>query len=239
MQLAFENLRIGYQDPLLETPFTLCLDPSTITLLIGNNGCGKTTLIKTIARLCPPLSGNINYNQQNIRHISDHDYPRYFSFLFTMRPFLMQHTIMDVIALGRSPYMKWNAKLSPADVEIIQHYAEILGIQHLLHQPADKVSDGQLQKALIAKTLVQQSPIIVLDEPLSFLDYSSKKIILQTLKDIASKERKMVVLSTHDIHLSMNYADKVIFMHQRQWIYNTTEDMLMNEVFRNFIDIKN
>lgn len=239
MLLELENLMIGYHYPLLEIPVNLHFQPSEINLLIGNNGCGKTTLIKTIAKLHKPLNGNVKYNHQDIHKISDTDYPKYFSFLFTTKPFLMNHTVFDIIALGRIPYLEWNGKLSTTDIEIIHYYAELLNIQELLNKPADKISDGQLQKTLIGKTLSQQSPVIILDEPLAFLDYSSKKTILQTLRNIAINENKIILLSTHDIHLSINFADKILFIHQKQWLYETTDKIHSSILFNDFIDIKN
>ncbi len=238
MSIFLENLLIGYHYSLLENPFSIHIQTSEMIVLYGNNGCGKTTLLKTIARLCKPLKGDIKYNHQSIFDISRQTFPKYFAFLFTTKPFLMNHTLFDIVALGCSPYLAWNGQLTQANKEIIHYYSKLLGIEDILFQQADTVSDGQLQKALIAKTLVQQTPVIILDEPLSYLDHSSKKIILKVLKNIAKQENKIILLSSHDIHLSQKVADKILLIHQKQWIYDSFEKVSSHQLFNDFFELK-
>ncbi|MCX7728394.1 MAG: ABC transporter ATP-binding protein [Bacteroidia bacterium] len=234
MYLELQNLSIGYSKPLTETSIHAKFNCPQMCALFGNNGIGKTTLIKTLARLVLPLNGEILFNQKNISEISQTEFAKQFAFLFTKRPFLMNHTIQDIIALGRTPYVKWNGKLSDHDLQIIHYYAKILGIQDILAKPADEVSDGQFQKAMIAKTLAQQTPVIILDEPLSFLDYKTKTQILKTLKDIVCTENKIVILSSHDIHLCKEVADSVFLIHQKQWVYKPSEEIFSDTLFSDF-----
>ncbi|MCX7729504.1 MAG: ABC transporter ATP-binding protein [Bacteroidia bacterium] len=234
MYLELKHLSIGYNQPLTETSIHVKFNSPQLCALFGNNGIGKTTLIKTIARLVPPLNGEILFNQKNISEISQNEFAKQFAFLFTKRPFLMNHTIQDIIALGRTPYIKWNGKLSDNDLQIIHYYAEIIGIQDMLDKPADEVSDGQFQKAMIAKTLAQQTSVIILDEPLSFLDYKTKVQVLKTLKDIVCTENKIIILSSHDIHLCKNIADTIFLIHQKKWVYKSSEEIFSDTLFSDF-----
>lgn len=236
MHIELRELSIGFKNPLLHIPLNLTINSPQLCVIYGNNGCGKTTLIKTLARLINPLSGYIFFNQQDVFKISDSIFPSQFAFLFTAHPFLMNHTVQDIIALGRMPYLKWNAKLSDEDQQTIEHYAKLLDIQHLLSRPANQISDGQFQKTLLAKTLVQQTPVIIFDEPLNHLDFPTKKDVLQILKKIAVSENKIILLSSHDIHLCNNYADSILLIHQNEWAFQTTETMLSEKLYQHFLN---
>ncbi|GIV29579.1 MAG: hypothetical protein KatS3mg028_0645 [Bacteroidia bacterium] len=220
MHLELKNLHIGYHQSLLQSPINLHISAPQLCIVFGNNGCGKTTLIKTLARLISPLNGSICLDKQPVFDMSPSMFAKNFSFLFTTHPFLMNHTVEDIIALGRMPYLSWNARLSDKDRQIIERYAELLNIHSLLHKSAHEISDGQFQKALIAKTLAQQTPIIIMDEPLSHLDYGTKTSILRTMQNIVRSENKLIILSSHDIHLCKQYADNILLIHQKQWLFS-------------------
>ncbi len=235
MHLELKNLLIGYHHPLTDNPISISLQAPQLCVLFGNNGTGKTTLIKTIARIQKPLSGEINFNGQDIFRLHHSSLARQFSFLFTTRPFLMNHSIYDIIALGRAPYLNWNGQLSENDKEIIIHYAELLNIRNILTKPAHQVSDGQFQKSLVARVLTQQTPVVILDEPLSYLDYETKKNILYLLKKIAHTENKIILLSSHDIHLCKDIADNIFLIHQKQWIHGKKDKITSESLYHHFL----
>lgn len=238
MSLQLKHLLLGYQKTLLKTPLSAEFHFSELICLFGNNGCGKTTFIKTLARLLKPLDGQIFLYEQNIAHWNEQKFSKHFAFLFTKRPFLMNHTLFDIIALGRVPYLNWKGELTTEDKNIITYYAQCFNLENILKKSAQHVSDGQLQKALIAKTLAQQTPIIVLDEPLSFLDYGTKQYLLANLKNIAHSENKMIILSSHDVHLCLDYADKVILFHQQDWLMDTPSSIIHSSLFKDFLVVE-
>lgn len=237
MALIFNNIGFGYHQSLMKNGLNITISPGNFVLLLGNNGTGKTTLIKTIARLIPPLQGSIAYDSKNIFNISLHEFSKTISFLFTKKPFLMHHTVQDIVALGRMPYLPWHAQLTSHDKKIIYHYSEIMGITEILNMPANEISDGQLQKALIAKLLVQQTPVLILDEPLSYLDFKTKKQILIMLQKIAHHENKTVIVSSHDVQLSLEYADYILLLHNYQWVYQTKSKVFSEELFNQYFNI--
>lgn len=236
MKLHLHNILFGYKEPLITHPLCVTFHSGTFNVLYGNNGCGKTTLIKTIARLLNPLGGKIYFEDVDAFKIDRVSFSCKIAFLFTSRPFLMNHTVYDLIALGRLPYTAWNGKLSSTDIDIILHYANILHLQDILKKSAHSISDGQLQKTLIARTLAQQTAIIVMDEPLSYLDYGSKKDILEILKSIAYEEKKTLILSSHDIHLSQLYADNVLLLHQKKWTFQPAQQIISDTLFQDFLN---
>lgn len=236
MSLQLQNLHFGFQHPLLDAPLNIQFHTSHLYVIFGNNGCGKTSFIKTIARLHQPLSGKILYEKKDILQIDEQPFAQTFAFLLTARPFLMHHTLFDIIALGRIPYAGWNGKLSSYDYEIILHYAQLFQIKTILEKPAHQVSDGQLQKALIAKTLAQQTPILILDEPLSYLDYGTKKYLLNILKTIAHTENKLIVLSSHDVTMSTEFADAILLIHQKKYLFDTVPNIQKHPLFHQFLN---
>ncbi len=230
-----KNLSFGYTKPLLESPINAEFQPSQLIVLYGNNGCGKTTFIKTIARLIKPLSGEIYFNNQDVFKMNNEHFAKTFAFLFTNRPFLMNHTVMDVLALGRLPYLEWNAQLKTKDIDIILYYANFLKIEEWLTLHANQLSDGQLQKVLLAKTLIQQTPVVILDEPLSYLDYGTKKFILSKLSELIKMENKIIIMSSHDVHICSNYANAVLLMHNKKWLYTTADKVSEQKLFSDFL----
>lgn len=234
MYLEFKHLNIGYKHPLTDFPIDIKITAPQLCVLFGNNGCGKTTLIKTIAKLIQPISGKIIFNEKDIFEINNTLFSKQFAFLFISPTFLMNHTVLDIIALGRIPYLEWTGKLTATDKKIIHQYAEILGIEDILLQPAHEISDGQFQKTLIAKILVQQTPVLILDEPLTHLDYGTKIHILNILKNIAQSEKKIILMSSHDIHLCKDMADSIFLIHQKKYLFESSQKILSESIFQNF-----
>lgn len=178
--------------------------------LIGDNGSGKSTLLKTITGTLKPLSGKVLINQQNSADFTAQQLAQQLSIVVTEKLGGFNLTVWDVVAAGRTPYINVLGKLSPHDEAIVQQSLELMQLQDLKHKLIDELSDGQRQKTMIAKSLAQQTPIIVLDEPTAFLDYNSKHHLFKLLKQLAEEQGKLIIISSHDIDMMKLYVTQTL-----------------------------
>lgn len=180
--------------------------------LIGDNGIGKSTLLKTITGNLKPLSGAVciksisigDYNMQALSHL--------ISIVVTDKIGGFNLTVWDVVASGRTPYMNAFGNMSIKDEQIVNESLNLLNLSSLKHKLIDELSDGQRQKVIIAKSLAQQTPIIILDEPTAFLDYNSKHHLFATLKLLAAEQQKLIIVSSHDLDIMKQYVSNTLVM---------------------------
>ncbi|MEZ4799903.1 MAG: ABC transporter ATP-binding protein [Flavobacteriales bacterium] len=176
-----------------------------LTALIGRNGVGKSTLLKTIAGLTPPLSGSVKWNDLALEKLLPSQMATVCSIVFTQRPPVQGLTVYAVLELGRFPHHK-KEKNTEKDQTIIAHFAASMQIEHLLERAIETLSDGEMQKVMIARAFIQETPIILLDEPTAFLDYIAKEEVIALLKENAIIEDKIVLFSSHDMGLIEKFA---------------------------------
>lgn len=215
ISLQINNLNIGYKSnkPLLQD-LTFEFTAGNFIGLIGNNGVGKSTLLKTICGLIKPLNGEIKIDGENSIDINSVDLAKLVSIVLTDKVEGFNLTVFDVVSSGRYPYTGYFGNLSSEDIEITERAISICGIEHIKNKSISEVSDGERQKALIAKALSQQTPIILLDEPTAFLDYNSKKNTIQLLKSLCVNEGKIILLSSHDLEILLKHIDKAILIEE-------------------------
>lgn len=208
------NLEIGYytkeQSVSVYKNLNQLFSLGNLVGLIGNNGVGKSTLLKTITGNLKPLSGNILLNKRNIKNYTVSDLAQIISIVTTEKIGGFNLTVYDVVASGRTPYINVFAKLTNSDEKIITNSLEKMNITHLKEKAIDELSDGQRQKVMIAKSLAQQTPIIVLDEPTAFLDYNSKHHLFSVLKQLCKTENKLIIVSSHDLDLMKQYVNSTL-----------------------------
>jgi len=176
----------------------------------GDNGIGKSSLLKTLSGQLNPLFGDIHINQKNIKQLSSSDIAVLVSIVITDKVSGFNLTVKDVVSSGRIPFLNSFAKLSLNDEMIIEESLKQMNIEQLSHQFMEELSDGQRQKVMIAKSLAQQTPIIILDEPTAFLDYRSKEKLFNDLKILAEQKQKLIIISSHDLELMHQYVHKVL-----------------------------
>jgi iron complex transport system ATP-binding protein len=198
--IRIKQLEIGYSDPLLRVD-ELELSTGKVYALIGPNGKGKTTFLKTINTLIKPLKGEIIIKGQNVAQLDRNSISKLIAFVSPRFEGIEYLTVQNFILLGRTPHLDLFGKAKEKDLQIIDQLMGQLGIQHLGLRMTSEISDGERQMAAIARAVAQETPIITLDEPTAFLDYMNKVKIIQELKDIAVRQNKCVILSTHDIDL--------------------------------------
>lgn len=211
------NLTIGYHtksgalNPVHSDLITE-LFKGEITCLLGPNGCGKSTLIRTLAGFQKPLSGNVFIDEIPVQNYAVGDLAEKIGVVLTGQVFVGHMTVYDMVAFGRSPYTGFLGRLGKNDHDVIRKAIDDTGISNLSNRKFTELSDGERQKVMIAKSLAQETPVILLDEPTAFLDFPSKVEILQLLRDAAWKHQKAVLLSTHDLNLAISFADKIWLM---------------------------
>lgn len=192
------------------------LPPSTVTALIGANGTGKSTLLRTIAGLLPPLSGHVLLNGIPSTDISKHHRARSVAFVMTSKADAPYLTAQTVIETGRIPYTPISGKLSAHDHHCIREAMALTRTEALAHRTMSTLSDGERQRVMIARALAQDTPLLLLDEPTAFLDFSTKIEILNLLGSLAHEQGKTILLSTHDVELSLRTVDRLWLLSRHQ-----------------------
>lgn len=185
-------------------------DAGDLVGLMGDNGIGKSTLLKTITGTLLPLSGEALLQDKIIHQYTVQQLAQQLSIVVTERLGGFNLTVWDVVASGRTPYINVFGKLQAEDEIIINESLDVMGLQVLKHKLIDELSDGQRQKTMIAKSLAQQTPVIVLDEPTAFLDHTSKHQLFAVLKKLCVEQKKLIIVSSHDLELMKQYITRSV-----------------------------
>lgn len=180
--------------------------------LIGANGIGKSTLLRTITGIQKPLGGTVLLNEKKINSYEPLELAQNLSMVLTEKLPPSNLTVFELVALGRQPYTNWIGTLSDADIHIVQEAMVQTQIENLSQKKHYEISDGQLQKVLIARALAQDTPLIVLDEPTTHLDLLHKVSLLKLLKKLTQETGKCILFSTHDIDMAIQLSDEMIIM---------------------------
>lgn len=211
MKITLEQLSVGYKgfSPVV-TGINVEIKSGELTCLIGPNGIGKSTLLKTLTGFLPKLGGRLLLDGRDIDLLSQRERAKYISIVLTYKTDVQNLSVAEMVGMGRMPYTGFWGKLNADDREIVAEAINMVGINHLKDRMVQTLSDGERQKVMIAKALAQQTPIILLDEPTSFLDFPSKVEMLQLLHRLAKETDKVVFLSTHDLELALRIADRLV-----------------------------
>ncbi len=212
--IQVNKLAIGYRTKqkrkVVFENINLQLNKGQLIGVVGDNGVGKSTFLKTITGTISALAGDILVNQKHIKELSAQDLSKLISIVTTEKIGGFNLTVFDVVASGRIPYLNFLGKLSDTDLLVVEESLLHLNLTHLKNSFIDELSDGQRQKVMIAKSLAQKAPIIVLDEPTAFLDYNSKHQLFQLLRVLAENDDKLILVSSHDLDLMNKYIHKTI-----------------------------
>jgi len=227
--LKVDNLSCGYgTNPLLNN-LNFDIKAGELICLMGPNGCGKTTLLKSIGGLKEPLSGDIFIEGKNIKELSARERSRNISYLLTNKISIPEVSVMELLKIGRAPHNNFLGRLGVSDFLVLQRVLNELNINDLSDKKFDELSDGQKQKVLLARTLIQDTPIVILDEPTTFLDISKKMEVIKILKNYCHEYNKAIIFSSHDWDLVLEMANKTwIFKEGEALIQTTPEDLVLN-----------
>jgi iron complex transport system ATP-binding protein len=226
MHLQIKKANIGY-DKTLISKANASLNLGDVCLLIGNNGVGKTTLIKSILHQNSLLNGEILINNKNVKHLSVKEIAENIAIVFSKAIIPQNYTVEDLISLGKYIYYPFYFELKKEDRKEVSNIILELDLEQYKNTPLKNLSDGNLQKAFIGRALTQNSPIIILDEPTTHLDEKNKIIILKTLRKLAKEQNKLILFSSHDWRLAKEFADKIWYVKNQELFSGIVEDILL------------
>lgn len=211
-RLQTRDLAIGHGGKVLLHNINLSLPPGSLTALMGINGIGKSTLLRTLAGLQQPLQGAVLLNDQDLHAMPAARRAEKLAVVLTGRPPAGLLDVQTLVALGRHPWTDRWGRTTPNDQAVVEQALVRTGAAHLRHRLIGTCSDGEIQKVLLARALAQDTPVLLLDEPTAFLDLPNRSAVVRTLRTVARQEGRTVLFSTHDLQLAMDLCDHLLLL---------------------------
>ncbi len=237
--LSAQNLEIGYKSStyskLVYGPLSLNASKGEIVAIVGRNGIGKSTLLRTLAGLQVPVSGSVTVKNCMLSELHRKQRAQSISFVPSDSVLVQNLTVKEFVALGRFPYTNWNENLSEADWNAVITSLELVGIEHLINRDITEISDGERHRAMIAFALAQDTDIILLDEPTAFLDIPNKIEVINLLRREAQKG-KTVIFTTHDLNIAFREVDTIWLMLPNIFAVGTPEELALNGSFDSLLE---
>lgn len=224
--IQLKHLSTGYRSRILLSDADTIFPAATLTALIGRNGTGKSTLLRAIAGLNPHYSGTIDIDGKDIRDLSAAALARRLAFVSTQRTRIPSMRCVDAVAMGRAPYTNWIGHMRKEDEEIVLRSLEDVGMAGFAMRTLDTMSDGECQRVMIARALAQDTPVILLDEPTSFLDMPSRYDLVRLLGRLAHDQGKCILFSTHELDIATEMTDAVALIDPPRLIHLPAKDFV-------------
>ena len=224
--ITTNNLTIGYENHVVQRDVSFSLFAGEMVCMLGPNGCGKSTLLRTLAGLQPALNGSfkvVEFQRFNVQSA--------IALVLTERLSLDNTTVHDVVAMGRYPYTSFLGGLSAKDEQVIAQSLSAVGLEGTEHTYFNAHSDGEKQRALIAKAIAQETPIILLDEPTAHLDLPNRIRILQLLRRLAHEQGKTILISTHELDLAIQLSDRILLLSENGVQLDTAKQLRQTKAF--------
>lgn len=235
--LTAEDLVVGYRtsggaSKVIAGPFTLALRPGELVCLLGPNGAGKSTLMRTLAGLQPPLAGSLRVGSTPLADLGAGARARQLSIVLTDRVEASGLTVLELVRLGRHPHTGWLGGLSAHDEAQVQAALAATGTEAFAQRPVGELSDGERQKVLLARALAQDTPVVLLDEPTAHLDLPNRVSLMRLLHRLARQTGKAILLSTHELDLALQAADRIWLLPADGRLHaGTPEDLVLSGTF--------
>lgn len=233
--LNAQNLNVGYgstsERRVVYGPLSLSIPRGEIIAIVGRNGIGKSTLLRTLAGLQPPISGSIEVNGQPLLGLHRKTRAKWISFVPSDSVMVPNLTVREFVALGRFPFKVWNDSFTETDWSAVRRAISLVGIEKLAEKDITEVSDGERHRSMIALALAQNADIILLDEPTAFLDLPNKFEMVRLLAQLAHDEGKSIIYSTHDLQVAIHEADNIWMMLDSCLVSGAPEDLILANQF--------
>ncbi|MCT2586401.1 ABC transporter ATP-binding protein [Actinophytocola gossypii] len=234
--LRADGLRLAYDDRVVVPDLSLTVPEGRISVIVGANACGKSTLLRALARLLTPKAGSVHLDGRSIHGMPTRDVARRLGILPQAPVAPEGLTVIDLVTRGRSPHQSWWRQWSSADETAVTGALRATGLTDLADRPVDELSGGQRQRAWIAMAVAQETPVLLLDEPTTFLDLAHQIDVLDLVVDLNRHQGRTVVMVLHDLNQACRYADHVIAMKAGRIVtHGTPADVvtpdLVSEVF--------
>lgn len=234
--VQIQNLSIGYIDCSIVNNINANINSSELICIIGRNGEGKSTFIKTLCNLIPSISGKILINTKNIKNLNDKEFSCLISVVLTTKISIPNITVKEFVAFGRYPYTNWIGNLNSKDKLYVNSAIEYCGIKKIENREFSSLSDGEKQKVNIARAIAQNTPIIILDEPTAHLDLVNNIEIFKLLKLLTQEQNKTIIFSTHYIELALQLADKVCVINKGNFNHDLPTNIINNNIINEIFD---
>jgi len=239
--IDIKNLTIGYShkgnNKIVHENINGSLFSGELTCLLGHNGAGKSTLLRTLSGFQAALSGDVYVDGVPLKESSNEDLAKMISVVLTEKVNIQNITVEELVSYGRSPYTGFFGRLTEEDKKLIDNAIEMVGITSMKNRMVQNLSDGERQKVMIAKALVQDTPVIFLDEPAAFLDLPSKVELMQLLHRLTTETDKVIFIVTHDLDLALQTADKIwLLANDKPISIGVPEDLIIQDKFNGFFD---
>lgn len=237
--LQIQNLTIGYGSKAIADKLSAVIPSGELICLLGSNGTGKSTLIRSICGFQPVLGGNVLIDKFDVHTLSERELSKQISVVLTDRVVVPNASVEELVGYGRSPYTGMLGRMNTDDKAIVLNAMIECGIVHKRDCLLTSLSDGERQKAFIAKALAQDTPLIILDEPTAFLDLPARVEIMQLLRNIANTSGKSILMSTHDLDLALQLSDRLwLLQNGGSLITGSPEDLLLRNAFQSMFQHK-
>ncbi|MDR3704367.1 MAG: ABC transporter ATP-binding protein [Paludibacteraceae bacterium] len=225
--LTTENLSIGYKKTAIQQQLDLEVRAGEMVCLIGPNGSGKSTLLRTLCGLQKGLKGKIKIEGKDLTLLNNTQKALSLSFVLTDKVEVDNLSVFDLVFTGRYPHTTWLGNRTENDLRITDEAIDMVHLRHKRNSLINELSDGEKQRAMIAKALAQCTPLIFLDEPTAHLDLPNRVEIMLLLRRLAKETRKAIVLSTHELDLALQAADTIWLMNENGIKTGLPEDLVL------------
>jgi iron complex transport system ATP-binding protein len=212
IELRAEHLRLAYDDRVVVDDLDVLVPPGRITVIVGANACGKSTLLRALARLLTPRAGTVYLDGRSVHSTPTRQVAKQLGILPQSPVAPDGLTVIDLVTRGRAPHQSWWRQWSSDDETAVTDALRATELTDLADRPVDELSGGQRQRAWIAMAIAQETPVLLLDEPTTFLDLAHQIDVLDLVVDLNRREGRTIVMVLHDLNQACRYADHVIAM---------------------------